>query len=108
MSYEKPWGDEVGEGWAPIVMECHRQLNHLDPGYRITQIKEKFGGLRYYFDSSLAFDHLTHDVMDCVVTAAEYRCSITCEVCGAGGSLRKNHGWCKTLCDDHLRKESTI
>ena len=104
MSYEEPWGDEVGQGWAAHVLTCHKQLKHLDPGYRISQIKEKFGGLRYYFDSSLAFDHVAHDVMDSVVVAAEHRCSYTCEVCGAGGQIRHNGGWWKTLCDDHTRE----
>ena len=101
--YEEPWGDEVGQGWAPIVLKCHKELKHLDPGYRISQIKEKFGGLRYYYDSSLAFDHVTRDVMDSVVVAAEHRCSHTCEVCGASGRVRHNGGWWKTLCDDHTR-----
>ena len=106
MSYEQPWGDEVGEGWGQIVLECHRQLKHLDPGYRIGQIKEKFGGLRYYYDSSLAFDHLTRAVMDSVVIAAEYRCSITCEVCGSVGSLRTNSRWYKTLCNEHTKDQT--
>jgi len=105
MSYEQPWGDEVGEGWMPHVLECHRQLKHVDPEYCIIQIKEKFGGLRYYFDSSLAFDHLTRAVMDSVVIAAEYQCSITCEVCGTGGRLRSNSGWYKTLCDEHAKEQ---
>ena len=103
MSYEQPWGDEVGEGWGPIVMECHRQLKHLDPGYRISQIKQKFGGLRYYFDSSYDFENIIHDVMDSVVQAAEARCAYTCEVCGTGGRLRNNSGWYKTLCDEHAK-----
>ena len=107
MSYEQPWGDEVGEGWAIHVLECHRQLKHLDHGYRISQIKEKFGGLRYYFDSSLAFDHVTRAVMDSVVIAAEYRCWITCEVCGAGARMRYNSGWYKTLCDEHAKEQRT-
>jgi len=105
MSYEEPWGDEVGEGWAIHVLECHRQLKHLDPGYRISQIKEKFGGLRYYFIPSVAFNDLTHDVMESVVTAAEYNCSITCEVCGSAGSLRTNSGSYKTLCAEHTKKK---
>ena len=104
MSYEVPWGDEVGEGWRLHVLNCHRQLKHLDPGYRIGQIKEKFGGLRYYFDPSVAFNDLTHDIMESVVKAAEYNCSITCEVCGSYGSLRTNSGWYKTLCDEHAKE----
>lgn len=35
--------------WYPIIKETHERLNELIPGYNISQIKEKFGGLRYYF-----------------------------------------------------------
>lgn len=104
MDYLEPYGDETGEGWASIVLECHRQLKHLDPGYRIVQIKEKFGGLRYYYESSYDFGNIIRDVMDSVVIAAEYKCSITCEVCGAGGKIQYNGGWWKTLCEEHMTK----
>lgn len=36
--------------WYPIIKETHDKLTELIPGYNIGQIKEKFGGLRYYFD----------------------------------------------------------
>jgi len=36
--------------WYPAISEVHRQLSSLIPGYNIAQIKEKFGGLRYYID----------------------------------------------------------
>ena len=40
-----------GEGWYGIIIECHKKLKAIDPDYRILQIKEKFGSLRYYFAS---------------------------------------------------------
>jgi hypothetical protein len=36
--------------WYPAIEYAHRELSRLIPGYNIAQIKEKFGGLRYYFD----------------------------------------------------------
>lgn len=36
--------------WYPIIKETHDRLTKLIPGYNIAQIKEKFGGLRYYID----------------------------------------------------------
>lgn len=36
--------------WYPAISQAHEQLSRLVPGYNISQIKEKFGGLRYYFD----------------------------------------------------------
>ena len=105
MTYEEPWGDEVGVGWAPIVLQCHRELQHLDPGYRITQIKEKFGGLRYYFQSTVPFDAITYDIMHHIVNTAEEHCARTCELCGAEGNSRHNGGWYKTLCDGHAKEQ---
>jgi len=105
VNYEEPWGDEVGVGWAPIVMKCHRLLQHLDSGYRILQIKEKFGRLRYYFDSTVPYDSITYDIMHYVVNEAEAHCARTCELCGVEGTLRNNSGWYKTLCDDHAKEQ---
>lgn len=90
----------IGEGWVSIVREVHDKLKHLDPHYQIDDIKEKFGGLRYYFTPSLPWDDITVRIMDDVVSAAEYRCSYTCEVCGERGRARPG-GWVKTLCDEH-------
>lgn len=36
--------------WADLLREAHAQLEELAPGYNIAQIKDKFGGLRYYWD----------------------------------------------------------
>lgn len=38
-----------GHEWYPIIKQTHDELTRLIPGYNISQIKEKFGGLRYYF-----------------------------------------------------------
>ncbi len=34
--------------WYPVILKAHKELSALFPGYNIDQIKEKFGGLRYY------------------------------------------------------------
>lgn len=39
-----------GHPWFPAIKRCHERLQELVPGYNIRQIKEKFGGLRYYID----------------------------------------------------------
>lgn len=38
----------VGDGWMPIVDKLHEDIKALDPNYSISQIKEKFGTLRFY------------------------------------------------------------
>lgn len=34
--------------WADLLRETHAKLEEIAPGYNISQIKDKFGGLRYY------------------------------------------------------------
>lgn len=93
---------QVGEGWHGLVMETHRRLLRLDPGYTVAQIKEKFGGLRYYFNLSeeKCYDSLTADIMYDVAYAAETRSTRICDVCGAYGKPRPGP-WVVTRCDRH-------
>lgn len=34
--------------WFEIISECASELENVVPGYNISQIKMKFGGLRFY------------------------------------------------------------
>jgi hypothetical protein len=76
----------VGPGWAGLVKEgfdlCLRR------GARIHQIKEKFGGLRFYCDNEWGLEE----------SKLEERSLTICEECGAPGEIRDT-GWWKTLCD---------
>jgi hypothetical protein len=60
---------------------------------RVEQIKEKFGGLRFYYQGG--DDHISG-----METMAEVWASRTCETCGNKGE-RRNGGWIRTLCDVH-------
>jgi hypothetical protein len=56
-----------------------------------TQVKEKFGALRFYArggDAETA----------AMIQLAQALSSVTCEECGNPGRIR-NHGWMKTRCD---------
>ena len=48
------WGRWIrcGRGWYPLLVELDEQLRQLLPDYEIHQVKEKFGGLRFYWGSS--------------------------------------------------------
>lgn len=85
------FGNEVGSGWhkivQPLIDLCNKE------GVIITQIKEKFGTLRFYVGA--APDHV-YDAID----AAERLSAVTCEKCGEPGVLREG-GWRLTLCDAH-------
>jgi hypothetical protein len=46
------WGRSIScsRGWYPLLVELDEQLRALLPNYVIYQVKEKFGGLRYYWE----------------------------------------------------------
>jgi hypothetical protein len=90
------WGKwvQVGPGWKAIILELHQKLVEIDPNYEIHQIKEKFGGLRYYCSLD------GHDEGQNLIDAAEEKAWVTCERCGEPGTPRGG-GWISTLCDTH-------
>jgi hypothetical protein len=63
------------------------------PQVVVEQIKEKFGGLRFYYQGG-------DDTVDGMVRMAEMWAGRVCEECGKPGKSR-NTGWIKTLCDEH-------
>jgi len=90
----------VDEGWYQIVVDCDKELTAIDPNYRIFQIKEKFGGLRYYFQPSQSD---TLEAMNKVVSKYEEMASRTCEATGMPGVLMKSStGRVKTLSPDYV------
>ena len=108
MNYPEPYGMECNEGWKDIIERTHEKLSYIDPNYTILQIKEKFGGLRYYFSTLLEYDGIEKNIMDDIVTAAEIEASRTCELCGANCNsdeveVRVHNYWyfgyCKSCAD---------
>ena len=76
-----------------------------DAGYALLQVKEKFGGLRYYTQES---DDLTVEGRErcaALIDEAERRSASTCETCGGSGSLHTNaRRWFRTLCAGHAEE----
>ncbi|GLP76373.1 hypothetical protein TUM20983_34830 [Mycobacterium antarcticum] len=95
------WGRwlSVDAGWYPLVIATDARLAALDPVYRVHQIKEKFGTLRYYYwpSSDDASPELL-DALDAITDDAERASAITCERCGEPGVLQRTRYWAKTLC----------
>lgn len=83
----------IGPGWRPIVSDLVEALETLDPNLNILQIKEKFGGLRFYY----TIDPLFYEEAERRVGLATEQCDRTCEECGEPGELT-NEGWYRTLC----------
>lgn len=83
-----------GEGWFPLIYECDRELAEIDPEYKVCQIKQKFGGLRFYFDSDKAE---LLDKMTAVCHKYEQKSFSVCELTGKPGRLMVRNRWYKTL-----------
>lgn len=47
--------------WEDIVIKLDKDLAEIDPEYKILQVKQKFGSLRFYY---LPSDGLTEDQKD--------------------------------------------
>jgi len=101
------FGIEADDGWYyPLDMLCGAIQRHIDnsnkylhnkvPQIQATQIKQKFGGLRFYY-----IPHTEDNYIDGMIALAEYMCGHTCEHCGQPGKLRDLHGYYTTLCDTH-------
>lgn len=104
---ELPWAEspvwrsvDCGRGWWPLIRALDERLRQLAPGYRVTQVKEKFGSLRYYI-APLPEPRATQDAVATVIRETEQQSRAVCEVCGSSGSTRVRNGWHKTLCDRH-------
>jgi hypothetical protein len=92
----------VGKGWSKIVQKLVEDLESLGWDGRVLQVKEKFGGLRFYVAT-------TSDAIHGRIAEAEHESYRTCEECGNPGCLRAG-GWLRTLCEDHSsgRPEMTL
>ena len=100
---------DVGKGWTEILTNAFKQIAEAFDKegvdfseFSVSQIKEKFGGLRIYTGS------LDVDVADQVceiIDDAETESCRTCEWCGKLGKAR-NGGWIKTLCEECYKRVS--
>lgn len=92
------WLDHVGPGWHQILATLHLDLMQLAPGYSVSQIKEKFGGLRVYLDHDPNSSYADGQKVNALVDAAESLAAKACEDCGLPGELREG-SWLVTMCD---------
>jgi len=106
----------VGKGWSGLVKRLFEEKDKY-PEILVTQVKEKFGLLRVYYDhdlvryheelnSELYKDH--YKLFHSLVYKLEEESRNICEECGNRASLVEIKNWFHTLCDsctDRLRHE---
>ena len=108
--FSKPYGGfAVGEGWWPIIESlCANIQSHTDWWNKnretrpvveqvvVEQIKEKFGGLRFYYQGG-------DDKIQGMVRMAEAWADAVCEDCSAPAT-KKTTGWIRNVCDKHFEE----
>lgn len=102
IDYEHTWWDDIPTGWAKAFGEqmCDELLEILKEGdyvddYHIIQIKEKFGGLRWYDDGVPAIIYDEYNEWLRKYEGLSYK---TCINCGAPAT-HMTKGWIIPLCD---------
>ena len=95
------------DGWLPILdILCGSIQSYIDHTVRYTkdgpvrpaqvtcsQMKEKFGELRFYTDGN-------DSNVDGMIDMAEYMCDNTCEACGTHENLGYTQGWISVRCEN--------
>ena len=111
------FGIECGNGWFDLIYDLSVKLEKIvvemsksgdikEEGLPfVVQIKEKFGGLRYYMS------YETKEMNDLIFDTME-KAETVCELCGKPGEIRDDIGWVTTLCDEHhqaiVEKKTTL
>ena len=98
-----PCNIESPVGWTRLVFNCSREIHRLIKknremyrGFEVVQIKEKFGGLRYYTT-------FTDDKVSSIINKYERISLHTCMDCGSKHAQSYNGGWVVTLCKRCLK-----
>ena len=99
------WGFDCNDGWYNLLNGlCDSIQSYLDnnPHLKVTQViatqvKEKYGGLRFYY---MGGDGTIHGM----VWLAEHLSYLMCEECGSMDKVTQTSGWVYTRCEScHIK-----
>lgn len=97
---------DCDSGWFTIIDELSGELNEIAKQYHnntisVVQIKEKFGGLRYYVDYADGLPEEEIFEIEQIIRRYENLSYKTCQRCGKDGDLCARRAyWVSTLCHD--------
>ena len=126
---------EIGEGWYDLIDHlCSHLTWDIDrndyPQLEATQVKEKFGTLRFYYSGTensyeqykekrLNLTYIGGDeaklneefaracgVQEGMIRHAEHQSAHICEGCGTNQNVKQTTGWIVTICPDCLKKRN--
>ena len=91
------FGVECGDGWKGLIQPIFDYIEkyNLDKSeeekIEVRQVKEKFGGLRFY-------TNFVDKTLDEMIRKAESESYLVCEKCGSRENIGYTEGWIKTCC----------
>ncbi|EOZ4845822.1 antitoxin Xre/MbcA/ParS toxin-binding domain-containing protein, partial [Pseudomonas aeruginosa] len=99
------FGFECQDGWFGLIYAAcdliQQHIDHTGSEQAIaSQIKEKFGGLRFYY-------HGGDDYVATMVDLVERLSESICELCGAPGCIHERDGWLSARCQHHEKYSET-
>ena len=97
------WGLACGDGWYWLIDQLCKELQHDTdnndkPQVVASQVKEKFGGLRFYVDSAT-------EEQFAAIHLAESMSYTICEICGTTKGVGQTEGWINSLCQKCAKAE---
>ena len=95
------WGFTCGNGWFDLIDKLSEKLEKH--GVVAAQVKEKFGGLRFYINPIKS--DKSKEIRD-LINEAEQQSYKICEKCGNPGNVRGGR-WISTLCDECASKTNS-
>ena len=102
---------EFHDGWNDLIYELGKDIIELCELTNcelpmIQQIKEKFGTLRFYYNTlNSQYPKIVEKSISALVRQAESKSANVCEICGKYGETRTN-GIVFTSCDEHKLENS--
>ena len=99
-SYRTSMPDYTERRRAEILKGGRREIPEIIHQVTVTQVKEKFGTLRFYYSGG-------DEYIDGLVSMAESMSACTCEECGKPGRTNSG-GWLRTLCEEHAKERGTF
>lgn len=88
---------EVSPGWNLLIKNLIQDLIKLGWNKEVCQVKEKFGGLRFYINAATSEVHKR-------ISQAEIESLTICEITSKIGELRTDIPWFRTLSDEEYLK----
>ena len=110
---------EIPAGWYNLFLQMCGDVKSvlkkhgLIDVFEFEQVKEKWGGLRCYYNLGFNHDHCSKEIQD-ILYKYEYMAKLVCTRCGDIATYTTYNGWISPYCDkcinnlEYLTEDSVI